>query len=199
MALLIDDFLRSAQRQLYNKPAYQALRTERFFTWTMVPGRRLYDLPDNDDTCNKVLNPYKLTWVGVEDLNLTWYNLVDGIPPEFYTSINYTGIPERYEIRQCIEVFPAPAEAYKLRIKGQFGLTAFTDDDDKTTIDSEAVFLWALGKAKAHYGQPDAASVLQDAVDYVKSLISGTHGTKRYVPGTSPATPWTRPRFLPLA
>lgn len=198
MASLLNEFLIGAQRFLYNRPAYRALRVERFFSWTMAPGVRMYDLPDNDETCSKVLNPYKLSWVGVEDLNGVWYQLTSGIPPEFYTSVVFQGIPSRYEIRQCIEVFPAPAAAYKLRIKGQFGLTAFAADDDKTTIDSELVFLWALANAKAHYGQGDAEAVAAQANTYLGGLIAGTHGTKRYVPGTTPADPWTPPRFLPL-
>lgn len=197
MADLLNDFLLQSQRFLYRK--YDALRTERFFTWTMEQGVRFYDLPDNDETCTKQLDPYKLTWVGVEDVNGAWYNLSKGIPPEWYTSVNFQGLPVRYEIRQCIEVFPAPsAEGYKLRIKGHFGLTSFTEDDDKTTIDSELVFLWALANAKAHYGQPDATNYANQATAYLGALVSGAHQTARYVPGTRPAQPWTPPVFLPL-
>lgn len=196
MATLLDDFLLQSQRFLYRK--YNALRTERFFTWTMVQGQRFYDLPDNDGTCEKRLDPYKLTWVGVEDLNGAWYHLVEGIPPEWYTSINFQGLPVRYEIRQCIEVFPAPSTEYTLRIKGHFGLTSFVEDDDKTTIDSELVFLWALANAKAHYGQPDASNYAAQAREYLGALVSGAHQTARYVPGTTPAQPWTPPVFLPL-
>jgi hypothetical protein len=196
MADLLDDFLVSAQRYLYRK--YRALRTERFFSWTMTPGTRMYDLPDNDETCTKELDPYRITWVGIEDLNGAWYRLVEGIPPEFYTSVNFLGLPARYEIRQCIEVLPAPAEAYTLRIKGHFGLTSFTADDDQTTIDSELVFLWALANAKAHYGKNDAANIASEAKDYLANLVSGTHGTAKYVPGVRPVPPAVQPLFLPL-
>lgn len=196
MADLLNDFLVQSQRFLYRK--YNALRTERFFSWTMVQGQRFYDLPDNDETCTKELDPYKLTWVGVEDLNGAWYHLSEGIPPEWYTSINFQGLPVRYEIRQCIEVFPAPSAVYTLRIKGHFGLTSFTEDDDKTTIDSELVFLWALANAKAHYGQPDAANYAAQAKEYLGNLVYGAHQTARYIPGTQPAQPWTPPVFLPL-
>ncbi len=196
MNLLLNQFLLSAQRFSYRR--YNELRTERFFKWTMSPGVRFYDLPDNDDTCDKTLDPYKVTWVGVEDLNQAWYELVEGIPPEFYTSANFTGIPSRYEIRQCIEVFVAPAAAYTLRIKGHFGLGRFTEDDDKTTIDSEVVFLYALFLAKSHYQHQDALSIQDQYRQYVGTLVAGSHGTARYIPGTGPQTPWTQPRFLPL-
>ena len=196
MALLLNDFLVSAQRILYRK--YPALRTERFFTWTMQAGERFYDLPDNDEACNKRLDPYKLTWVGVEDPNGAWLPLIKGIPPTFYTGVMNPGIPERYEIRQCIEVFPAPIDGYKLRIKGHFGLTSFAEDEDQTTIDSELVFQWALATAKAHYGQPDAAELKRDAKTYLCDLVSGSHQTARYVPASWPIPPAVRPLFLPL-
>lgn len=196
MADLLDDFLVQSQRLLYRR--YRALRTERFFTWTMIVGQRFYDLPDNDETCNKVLDPYRLSWVGVEDTNGAWYGLVKGIPPEVYTSVENQGLPALYEIRQCIEVFPAPSDNYKLRIKGHFGLTEFDEDTDTTTIDSELVFLWALANAKAHYGQPDASNVAAQAQTYLSTLVSGSHQTARYIPGRSVSPPIPRPLFLGL-
>jgi hypothetical protein len=196
MADLLDDFLVSTQRMLYRK--YKALRTTRFFTWTMVPGQRFYDLPDNDETCTKRVDPNEVEWVGFEDSDGVWLELYAGIPPEFYTSVRFTGYPVRYEIRQCIEIFPAPAAAYKLRIKGRFGLSALVEDDDTTTIDSELVFTYALATAKLHYQQPDGQSLMAQVQGYLRDLNAGTHTTRRYVPGTSPAMPWTRPTFLPI-
>lgn len=196
MALLLDEFLLGAQRYLYR--TFKALRTERFFRWDMTAGQRFYDLPDNDDTCSKKLDPYRVTWVGIQDQNQVWTPMIEGIPPEFYTGVAFQGLPERYEIRQCIEVFPAPYTGLTLRIKGHFGLSAFVSDDDVATIDSELVFLWALGNAKAHYGQADASNIASQANNYRRDLVKGAHLTKRYVPGTVPAPPWTRPKFLPV-
>ena len=45
MAELVNDFLNSAQTFLYRK--YQCMRTERFFTWQMVPGQRFFDFDGN--------------------------------------------------------------------------------------------------------------------------------------------------------
>lgn len=192
----INSFLRDAQQQLYRN--YSAMRTERFYRWTMRPGERYYDLPDNDDDCAKKLDVYKITWVGVEDLNGTWTELAEGISPTLYTSVNSSGMPARYEVRQCIEVFPAPADSYTLRIKGHFGLQSFTGDTDKTTIDDHAVFLLALGLSKAHYGQKDAQNYFSQTSTYVGSLVAGSHHTARYVPGANREAPASRPRFLPL-
>jgi hypothetical protein len=190
MATLLDDFIRGAQRQLYMK--YTELRTERVFSWTMVAGTRMYDLPDNEEACTKKLNALKLSWVGVEDLNGAWYPLTSGIPPEFYTGTQQ-GLPCRYEIRQCVEVYPPPDAAYTLRIKGHYKLTDLTDDDDQTTIDSELVFMWALATAKAHYGHADADNIAAMANDYLGRLVGGKHGTKRYVPRATPIPPAIQP------
>lgn len=192
MAALLNDFLQSSQRLLYMK--YTELHTERFFTWTMEPGVRFYDLPDNDESCTKRLNALKITYAGVEDTNGAWLPLAAGIPPVLYTMMPTSdSIPQRYEIRQCIEVFPPPDEAYKLRIKGHYKLGTFAVDADQTTIDSELVFLWALATAKAHYGHPDANNIAAMANDYLGRLVAGKHLTKRYVPGTTPVVPAVRP------
>jgi hypothetical protein len=192
MADLLNDFLASSQRLLYQK--YTELHTERFFTWTMEPNIRFYDIAENDETCSKRLNALKITWVGVEDLNYAWYPMFAGISPEVYTfTPPNISIPQRYEIRQCIEVWPPPDKAYRLRIKGHYTLQPFTDDANQTTIDSELVFLWALATAKAHYGHPDANNIAAMANDYLGRLIGGKHLTKRYIPRSYPVAPAIRP------
>jgi hypothetical protein len=194
MALLLDNFLQRGQNFLYRR--YRALRTERFYRWTMTPGERFYGIRDNIDDCTRKLDQSKITWAGVEDLNSAWLPLRNGIPPEFYTSSVYDGMPSHYEVRQCIEVFPAPDEAYTLRVKGHFGLERFTEDTDTCTLDSDLVFMWALANAKNHYGQPDAQDVAAQAQTYLRELVAETHGTKRYIPGTTTAAALTRPLFV---
>lgn len=193
---LFNEFLISSQTFLYEK--YQALRNERFFTWTMEPGVRFYDLLENQDECTKRMDALKLTWVGLQDSNGVWLPLIPGIPPEFYTSIDRPGIPTRYEIRQCIEVFPAPDKAYTLRVKAKAQLEAFAADGDKTSIESELVFLWALARGKLYYGKADADAVAAQANQYLGNLVAGQHGTRRYIPGTRQIPALPKPIFLPL-
>lgn len=200
MADLLDEFLQDAQRQIYRR--YKALRTERFFRWTMTPNERYYGIRANDEQTDDpavevFLEPHSISWVGVQDLNDVWYPLIQGIPPEAYTRADLTpGWPTRYEIRQAIEVFPAPQEAYTLRIKGHFGVLPFSADEDRTTVDPDAVFLMALGNAKAHYGQPDANNLMMQAATYIASLVGGSHHTARYVPGPrGPREAMTPPRM----
>jgi len=178
---LIDAFIVDAQEQL--SEAYKVFRMERFFTWNLVPGVRFYDLDANADTCTKKLDPRMLTWVGISQQDNFWRPLVCGIRPEFYYS-NIESWPTHYEIRQCIELWPAPSdENWKLRIKGYFGLMPLVDDEDYSTIDYQAIQLFALANAKAHYQQPDAANIMAQANAYIKSLVAGQHQTRRYIPG----------------
>lgn len=196
MAILINNFLQRAQAFLYRR--YRPLQTERIYRWTMTVGERFYGIRDNIDDCVKKLEPNRISWVGLTDLNGAWLPLRNGIPPEFYTTSMYNGIPSHFEIRQCIEVFPAPDEAYTLRVKGQFGLMRFTEDTDPCTVDSELLFMWALANAKNHYGQPDAADVAAQAQTYLRDLIAESHGTRRYVPGTIDASSQSRPLFIDM-
>lgn len=151
-------------------------------------------------TCVFDFSPYsEIMSVWMVLPNNIWLPMGNGIPPSFYTTEANGGIPSRYEIRQCIEVFPAPdGPGYALYIKGHFGLRSFTEDADKATIDGELVYLWALGNAKAHYGQPDASLVGKQAGARLRNLIAGTHGTRRYIPGQPDLPPAVMPVFLPL-
>lgn len=203
MAALLNDFLQRGQKFLIKR--YREQLTIRMFSWVMTAGERFYGLRDNDpdgdgseDPCYKKINPRRIQWAGIEDLNGMWSPMRYGIPPEFYTAVNFNGIPAFFEIKQCIEVFPAPTAAYTLRIKGLYEVSRFTEDDDKTTVDSELVFLWALANAKNHYGQPDARDVASQAQTYLRDLISESHQTARYVPGTVVLPQMPQPVFLPL-
>lgn len=191
MAELLDDFIRNAQEMLYRR--YPVFRMERFYAWEMQPGVRFYDFSANEDACQKRMDPRMVTWVGISQGDLCWRPLVCGIDPVMYGSPG-PGIPTHYEVRQCIEVWPAPVDGtWVLRIKGHFGLLPLDNEGDETTIDPEAIFLQALANAKAHYGQPDAGNYAAQATAYVRSLIAGSHHTRRYIPGNAVVPPAVRP------
>lgn len=195
MATLLDDFIRSAQEFLYRQ--YAVFRMERFFTWDMQAGVRFYDIDGNSDSCEKKLDPRKVTWVGVSQGDDDWRPLWCGIDPVLYSSMA-PSIPSHYEIRQCIEVWPAPVDdTWKLRVKGHFGLLPLVDDSDETTIDPEAIFLFALASAKHHYGHGDAERYDTLAQAYVRNLRAGSHHTRRYIPGRQEAKPLPRPVLIP--
>lgn len=181
MTELLNSFAISAQNQLYHR--YSALRTRRWFTWNLAAGVRFYDFDANNDACTRKLDPRKVVWVGVSQGDDVWRPLIQGIAPESYSS-RIQSIPDHYEIRQCIEIWPAPSDdTWRLRVKGDFGLDPFAANTDKTTIDPEAVKLHALAYAKAHYGQPDAANYATALTTYLGDLTAEAHGTRRYIPG----------------
>ena len=197
MTPLVNDFLESAQTYLYRR--YKQLHTTRLFRWKINPGQRFYSLKDNDEDamCNFNMDPNKkIEWAGIQDSRNVWYPLVQGIPPQLYTMINKPWRPARYEIRQAIEVYPAPDQTYWMWMKGHFGLMSFTLDTNSTTLDSELVFLHALANAKAHYGQPDANNIEAQANAYRMELIAGTHQTASYIPGTVAVPPAVRPTLI---
>lgn len=197
---LLDDFLRDAQEDLYRKNP--SLRTERLFRWTMTPGISYYGLRQNDTetdftdvSCTRHLNDnsFNVKWVGLQDLNNMWMPMACGINPTLYTTAQQEGLPQLYEIRSCIEVFPVPNAAYKLWIKGQMGLEPFIADTDQSTINSDLVFIWALATAKFHYGRKDAAQTEANAREALSDHVAGNHLTRRYVPGKIVPPPAVQP------
>lgn len=196
MAALVNSWIKSSHKFLYRK--YRALHTKRYYSWPMVAGQRFYGLKSSRSTaCTISLDPSRIAGVWCEDLNGTFTPLRAGIPGTFYTGVANTGIPSRYEIRQCVEVYPAPAGAYTLWMLAH-ALARFEEDTDISTIDSELVTQWSLARGKAHYGQGDAKDVAAMAMDYLRDLVRGTHMTKTYVPGTVEMPPEAMPVFLPL-
>jgi hypothetical protein len=188
---LVDSFLVEAQELLYQR--YDIFRIRRWFTFDLVTGVRHYDFDGNSDACTKRLDPNRIEWVGISQGDETWRELICGIEPTDFGD-GRDSIPYRYEIGQGIEVWPAPSDdTWKLRIRGDFGLMPFVEDDDQTTVDPRAVFLMALANAKAHDGQPDAANYMGQLQTYVGDLVSATHATRRYFPGSSPAKNAVRP------
>lgn len=194
MVDLLDSFLRRGQDFLYRR--FAPLQTERWFQWTMVPDERFYGILANTDSCGKKVRYDRISEVWLEDLNGSWSPLTRGINPGLFTNIQQPGIPSRYEIRQTIEVYPAPDQAYTLHVKGHFGLMRFSEDTDICTVDPDLLFLWALGNAKNHYGQPDGADIAQEAQTMLKDMIGDSHGNRRYVPGEPTPAAATKPLFL---
>ena len=197
MVNLVNSWLIRGQKYLYRR--YNQLHTRRLFRWKVNPGQRFYSLKDNDEDvlCKFQMDPMKdIEWAGIQDSRNVWYPLIEGIPPQLYTMIDKPWRPARYEIRQCIEVYPAPDQTYWMWMKAHFGLMTFAADGDSTTIDATLLFLHVLSIAKAHYGKPDANNVQAMANAYRKELIAGSHGTKKYVPGTIAVPPAVRPTLI---
>lgn len=187
VAELCNELLQDANRMLVRR--FPALRTERWFSWTLAAGERFYSLTANDEqsatpAVTKQIDPYSITWAGYE-LDNTRYPLVRGIP-EAAIAQDVSSRPTHYDIRQAIELWPAPAATEgTLLLRGHWRAGAFTADTDTPDIDDEAVFLLALANLKAHHGKADAQNYVTQMEVHLAKLVAGTHGTARYIPGAS--------------
>jgi hypothetical protein len=185
IADLFNDYLQSAQRQLIEE--FTVFKGERYFTWALQDGVRFYDYDVNaeqsgDGACNKVLNTNTITFVGLV-MDGVVSRLRAGVPATVLDANSAVGVPTRYGLGQCIELWPVPmGNDMKLVVRGNFGEMAFAQDDDKTTIDSECVWLHAMANAKAHAGHPDAGNYMGMLTSRIGRLVAGTHGDSRYVP-----------------
>jgi hypothetical protein len=192
IAELFNSYLQSAQDYLWHR--YKPLQTRRLFSWDLETGVRYYGFTDNLQQCAGRLSRSRIEGAWVQDPNNVWYPLIYGISPTFYTLDQNIGWPNFYEVRECIEVFPAPqGTGYKLWIKGNFELLPFSADEDLTTMDAGPVLNWAIGLAKSHKGDKDAGFPTPGretgyygmAIRAVKDLIASAHVNRRYIPGTA--------------
>ena len=189
---LVENALRSANKQLYLR--YDALHTERYFSWPLVAGQARYGVSANVETCAKKLEPLKIRWAGVQDTtDQGWRPLIAGIPATAHGDTQ-TGRIERYEVRGCIEVWPVPADTEGvLVIKGHYtpkpfgvavvGPPAVSADDTLPAVDDELLYLFATANVKATYKHQDAQNWIQMAESRLRKLVAASHGTRRYVPG----------------
>lgn len=194
MAELLDDFLREANRFLYQKVA--GSRRSRFFQWPLEQGVRFYGFREDDSECN-FLRPEMVEGVYVCDgdpAQERWVELAAGIDPRLYTGGVNESWPSRYEFRSCIELWPAPdARAGYLRIKAKSEPDQFEEDGDYTSVDADLVFMLALANAKSHYNKPDAATYTGMVQSRIGDLIAAEHHTRRYIPGDDPWQPPSPP------
>lgn len=182
VSALVDQHLRNAQKRLYERASW--LVAERYFSWPLLAGVRLYGISQNGEDCTKRINPNKISWVGIVRDSI-YLPLRQGIWPTLHSYDTLTGYPQRFDIRQCIEIWPAPdITEGSLVIRGNFGVQPLVADDDRATIDDALICELALGTLKRHFRQPDAADYIQMAEVMLNNLVAGTHtGMARYVPG----------------
>lgn len=135
-----------------------------------------------------------VTYEARESPQAQWYPLVQGIDPTEYTIMPTSQRPQKFELREYLEIFPTPDTYYVIWIKGHMGLRKFVQDTDKATVDSDLLYLVALANAKAHYSQPDARAIGQQAEVMLRKLNAGTFGVRRYIPGEKARAVVPRPR-----
>lgn len=143
------------------------------------------------------LDPREVSAVYRSSNGTNWSPILEGIPPAAYNATT-TGPPQRYQIRQALEIWPPPTDStWQIQVRGFFSPLPFATDTDTNSIDPQAIYLKAKIDAEIHYkrGSPDATREELDS--YIGHLIAGSHNTARYVPGGAcfPRDA-TRPVFL---
>jgi hypothetical protein len=143
-------------------------------------------------TTVKTIDTLALKWVGAV-CGSRRYPLAEGIPPSLLDTAE-TGNPRYYQVRQCLEIWPAPAESSgTLELRAGFKANRFSEDADLPSVDDQLVFLLALANGKAHFKRPDAALVLQEFEVHLSNVVAGSHGVTRYVPGRSAGSAYVEP------
>ena len=143
---LIDSMIRDAQEQLYLQ--YDFIELRGVFEKSTGATQIYYDYPAN---CNaERITNFSVKWSG------RYIPLEEGISVQD-RNMTAGGRPQRYELRDQIEVWPAPESVdYILRFEYIRTLLPLFANSDRTSIPSELVLLHALTNAKLHYGDADA-------------------------------------------
>lgn len=151
----LDDFLLEAQVDLYWTHDWARLR--RYTEPTIGTSQTLIDYPTT-------AHPDRITGISVLRGGVWSDPLPKGIRPRDYTYQANASWPQRWEPYEQIEIWPITDQSYDLRIFFIMALGRFTEDADLATIDDALIFKVALGRAKAHYRQPDW-KIYSDAAD----------------------------------
>lgn len=159
---VIDSFLRGAQSFLYEQFDFNVLSVRTGLTaeinlkpdLSLGMGQNFIDYPSD---ANKSRIVRMAVNAGVSPTS-QWLPMHEGIPNEWYNITTNQPYPQRYELRDQIEIWPAADRVYPIRVWYVKALSRFSQDADLPTIDDDLIFLHALALSKAHYKQPDAAT-----------------------------------------
>lgn len=143
---LIDSAIRSAQEQLYMQ--YDFLELKAVHERNTGAEQAFYDYPPD---CNiERITSFSVLWGG------RYVPLKEGITLE-QRNIPTSGIPTSYERREQLELYPIPDTAsYTLRFEYIRTLEPLVNNNDRTSIPSELVFLHAMANVSNYYRKPDA-------------------------------------------
>lgn len=164
---IVDSMIRSAQTQLYEQFNWLELKAvEERLTGT---DQQFYDYPA-DCNVERIIG----IWIKWGD---RYYPLSEGINATD-RGWNPGGIPQKYERRDQYELWPVPTNN-ELTIRTEYikTLSPLVNNNDRTSIPSEPVYLHALANAKAHYRQPDAQTYASQ-LDAMLNKLRAEHRSK---------------------
>ncbi len=174
----IDSFLQEAQVDLYW--AQDWVKLSGWFDASIGVNQYQVSYPST-------LNPERVKRIALYDSD---DNLVSepkqGITAGMLATLATQGVPSRYELYEQLTFWPRSDQAYTVRLWGVKNLAnTFSQNTHASTIDSDMVFKVALGRAKAHYRQPDAQIYVEGAQELLARIKGGSWGNRIFTPGRS--------------
>jgi hypothetical protein len=168
---LIDSAIRSAQEQLYMQ--YDFVELKAVHERQTGAQQAFYDYPSD---CNvERITSFSVLWSG------RYVPLKEGITLGQRNTFT-NGIPSHYERREQLEIYPVPDTSdYTLRFEYIKTLKPLVNNNDRTSIPSELVFLHAMANVSNYYRKPDAgeyASQLDAMLTKIKQRQRKTVFTK---------------------
>jgi hypothetical protein len=127
-------------------------------------------------------NPERVRAISIYVNGIWTPPLPRGIAPQDYTTQDSTSYPRAWEPYAQIEFFPKSDAIYAGRVFYVKNLDAFTQDEDRATVDSDLVFTLALADGKGHYRQPDAPNYKARAEGLLTSLKAKNWGKTVFNP-----------------
>lgn len=151
-------------------------------TIRMQAGSYLYDW--HNDAEDEDIDPSRVLsiWVVVGETRRD--PLVQGISERHREQSDLRDYPTRYDtLNGQMEVWPIPGGGYDVIIEYIAPLSRFEQDQDRPSVPSRLLFLYALSVAKAHYRHPDAKVAGETFNRMLARYKSDQHENHRYVAG----------------
>lgn len=167
---IADEFIRSAQREIYKQGEWPGLNKIAYIP--LIPEQAVYDWPDDAPIG-------RITSVFVETDEGDMYQLDPGLRVNERRTSNDIdneggGDPllYRYESRE-LHIAPSPSDKYvQMGIEYIQGLTTLVEDEDRLTVDSEAVIRLATVFLRRHFGMPGANELMASYQQYLMDLLA---------------------------
>lgn len=191
---IIDSFLRSSQAHVYELQDWKKLVG--FEDKTIGLGQNVLDYPAAANPERLFRPPESASPVWVQ-FSGKWMPVLEGFGADHWDSMDDASYPTRYERYDQLTFWPKANATYTVRIWFLRKLGAFTNDNDRATVDDNLVFLHALASAKAHYRQPDAGLYVEQWTAMQAKLRGHSIGQGGvFVRGGLRDAPLPRPRVV---
>lgn len=190
---ILDSLLYTSQVQLYWGFDWRALRT--WVIDTIGASQTNIDFPAE-------IHPDRVQWISIKYSNVWTPPLERGISAEMYTGQDRPGVPTHWDMNAAsgtaqIEFWPETDAIYEFRTFGMAPLGRFSQDGDRTTLDSDLVALHALAGAKAHYRHADAQMYLDRLVELMADIANKNWAKRVYKPGDDEGSWLPKPLVTP--